>query len=130
MPRSVLTGRARTLRAKDTKAEAVLWQVLRNRRLGGWKWRRQVPVGPYIVDFLCPLMRLVVEVDGATHNDKVYDDRRTAYLEGCGLRVLRVRNHAIYENRAAVCDGILAACGGEAPHPTLSPQAGRGQEKP
>jgi very-short-patch-repair endonuclease len=124
MPRSALTERARSLRADDTRAEARLWEALRDRRLGGWKWRRQVPVGPYIVDFLCPVLRLVVEVDGATHDDHAYDARRTAYLERRGLRVHRVCNHGIYEHRAGICDGILAACGGEAPHPPLSPRGG------
>jgi very-short-patch-repair endonuclease len=124
MPRSVLKERARALRAHDTRAEAKLWEVLRGRRLGSWKWRRQVPVGPYVVDFFCAAQRLVVEVDGATHDDVTYDRRRTAFLEQRNLRVLRVQNHGIYEDRAAICDGILAACGGEAPHPTLSPRGG------
>ncbi len=124
MPRSVLKDRARTLRTHDTRAEAKLWEVLRDRRLGGWKWRRQGPVGPYIVDFFCPAQRLVVEVDGATHDDTDYEARRTAFLEQRNLRIHRVQNHGIYEDRAGICDGILAACGGEAPHPTLSPRRG------
>ena len=115
MPRSALTNRARSLRARQTSAEARLWGVLRDRRLGGWKWRRQVPIGPFVVDFLCPECALVIEVDGATHDDQAYDARRTAYLESQGLRVLRLWNHSIYEDLAACCEAVLSACGGEAP---------------
>ena len=92
-----------------------MWEVLRSRRLGGWKWRRQAPQGPYIVDFLCLERRLVVELDGGQHALAVaYDDRRTAFLERRGLRVLRFWNHAVLEGREGVCQVILAACGGEA----------------
>ncbi len=83
--------RARRLRREDTDAEARLWSSLRDRRLGGWKWRRQVPLGPYIVDFLCVEAGLVVELDGGQHADQMaYDARRTRYLEGLGLRVMGV----------------------------------------
>ena len=120
---------ARALRRRSTHAEARLWQVLRDRRLGGWKWRRQVPVEPFVVDFLCVAASLVVEVDGATHADLAYDERRTRFLEDQGLRVFRVFNHSIYEDRAGVCDAILAACEGRElrkkdPSPYPLPQAG------
>jgi len=112
--------RARELRREDTGAEARLWSALRDRRLGGWKWRRQVPQGPFIVDFLCPEASLVVEVDGGQHAERVdYDARRTAYLEGLGLRVLRFWNHAVLTNRDGVCLTILEALGGE--HPSMDP---------
>jgi very-short-patch-repair endonuclease len=87
LPRIEGTVRARDLRANQTQVEARLWSKLRARRLGGWKWKRQVPRGPYIVDFLCVDAKLVVELDGGQHADNVaYDERRTAYLEtqGCG----------------------------------------------
>ncbi|UTP39885.1 endonuclease domain-containing protein [Phenylobacterium sp. LH3H17] len=117
MPRNVPTDRARALRANDTRAEARLWEVLRNRRLGGWKWRRQVPVGAYIVDFLCLENRLVIELDGAQHADAVaYDERRTAFLQTQGFTILRFWNHAVFEGREGVCDAILEACGGESPN--------------
>lgn len=125
MPRRASTNRARWLRANDTPAEAYLWVVLRNRQLGGWKWRRQVGVGPYIVDFLCAEAGLVVELDGGGHSERGdYDARRTSVLEARGLRVLRFWNHGVFEGRDAVCDAILAACGGErreAPHPSPLP---------
>src|SRR4051812_6807933 len=74
---------ARIMRAADTDAEARLWRSLRAYRLGGWKWKRQVPKGSYIVDFVCEEAGLVVELDGGQHSDRVeYDARRTLYLEG------------------------------------------------
>lgn len=107
-------NRARKLRREDTDAEARLWNALRARRLGGWKWRRQVPKGSYIVDFLCPEAALVVELDGGHHAEQVdYDARRTAYLESLGLRVMRFWNSAVMENRDGVCLTILDACGGD-----------------
>jgi very-short-patch-repair endonuclease len=86
---------------------------------GGWRWRRQVPEGPFIVDFLCVEAGLVVELDGGQHTDQAaYDDRRTAYLEGLGLRVIRFWNSAVLTNREA-CDSLLDACGGE--HSPMGP---------
>ena len=106
--------RARSLRREDTQAEARLWNALRACRLGGWGWKRQVPWGPFILDFLCTDAALVVELDGGQHADQVeYDDRRTAYLQRDGLRVLRFWNSAVLTNRDGVCDSILDACGGE-----------------
>lgn len=100
--------RARRLRLADTNAEAHLWRALQNRRLGGWKWRRQVPIGPYIADFLCVQGRLIVELDGGQHADKeAYDARRTAYLARRGLRVLRFWNSSVLTNRSGVCLTIL-----------------------
>ena len=114
------TERARALRREDTDAEARLWAALRDRRLGGWKWKRQVPFGPYIVDFLCLETRLVVEVDGSQHADLIaYDSRRTAWLGRHGLRVLRFWNSDVLTNRDGVSLTILDACGGE----LLSPDA-------
>jgi very-short-patch-repair endonuclease len=109
-------GRARELRRNDTDAEAKLWNALRARRLGGWKWKRQVPWGPYFLDFLCVEARVVVELDGGQHADQfAYDARRTAYIERSGLRVIRFWNHAVLTNLEGVCDSILDACGGEHP---------------
>ena len=106
--------RARALRRDDTQAEARLWNALRDRRLGGWKWRRQVPQGNYIVDFLCIEAALVVELDGSQHQDQLeYDARRTAYLGRKGLTVIRFPNGAVLTHRDGVCLAILEACGGE-----------------
>lgn len=106
--------RARAFRANDTEAEARLWQALKDRRLGGWKWRRQVPRGRYIVDFYCAEAKLVVELDGGQHSEQVaYDTRRTAQLNAEGQRVLRFWNSDVLTNRDGVCWTILNACGGE-----------------
>jgi len=106
--------RARALRAEDTKAEARLWAALRDRRLGGWRWKRQVPQGPYIVDFYCASAALVIELDGGQHADQIdYDERRTAFLNATGLRVLRFWNHQVLTSFDGVCLSILNACEGE-----------------
>jgi very-short-patch-repair endonuclease len=113
---TTLRDRARAMRRDDTDAEAKLWNALRARRLGGWRWRRQVPKGSYILDFLCVEAGLVVELDGGQHTDQAdYDARRTAHLEDLGLRVIRFWNSAVLENRDGVCLTILEACGGERP---------------
>jgi very-short-patch-repair endonuclease len=118
MPVSQLLPRARSLRSEQTRAEAKLWRVLSNRQLGGWKWKRQVPRGRYIVDFYCAEARLVVELDGGQHAGQVaYDAWRTLELEEAGLRIIRFWNNEIFENLRGVCDVILTACGGE--HPNL-----------
>jgi adenine-specific DNA-methyltransferase len=110
--RSRRVVRARELRRDSTRAEALLWNVLRGRRLGGWRWRRQAPFGPSYLDFLSAEAGLVVELDGAQHAEQVaYDARRTAYLERAGLRVLRFWNHEVVEGRDDVCRTILEACG-------------------
>ena len=70
MAKVELTDRARALRATQTEVEGLLWGRLRNRRLWGWKWKRQVPRGPYIVDFFCADAALVVELDGSQHVDR------------------------------------------------------------
>jgi very-short-patch-repair endonuclease len=95
----VAIARARELRANETAAEAKLWSALRAKQLGGFKFRRQHPIGQYIADFVCLPARLVIEVDGATHGeDREADDQaRTAYMERCGFRVIRVWNGDILE---------------------------------
>ncbi len=124
MPKTDLTDRARQLRLEHTRAERLLWSKLRNRQLGGWKFKRQVPRGRYIVDFLCSEAGLVVELDGGQHSDQVdYDERRTEWLEAGGLRVIRFWNLAIREDLTAVCDAVLAACGGDCPSPSQRPAA-------
>ncbi len=103
--------RARSMRRAPTEAEQRLWGLLRDRRLSGLKFRRQVPVGPYIVDFLCVGARLIVEADGSQHGDSRHDEVRDAYLAGEGWTVLRFWNHDVYRNRDSVMDTILARAG-------------------
>lgn len=103
-------ARARALRRNETAAEVKLWEALRAKRLHGFKFVRQLPVGPYVADFACRSRRLIIEVDGATHGEAhevARDARRTAFLEGQGWRVMRVWNADVFENLTAVCDDIL-----------------------
>ena len=94
-----------------TGAELKVWIRIRGRQLDGWKFRRQHPIGPYFVDFYCPAARLVVEVDGPTHDEQAwaYDVRRQAYLEADGYRVLRISVHEIDRDPADVAATIRAA---------------------
>src|SRR5438874_4855835 len=108
--------RARSLRRADIPAEARLWSNLRGRRLQSFKFVRQIPIGPYIVDFLCREARLIVEVDGATHSEDreiVYDRRREAYLRAEGYRIVRVQNDDIYRHINDVLDMILMGLEGK-----------------
>ena len=84
-----LTATARRLRKDGTLAERCLWQRLRARQVRGQRFKRQQPIGPFIVDFVCPRERLIVEIDGSSHDLKIQHDReRIAYLEARGYRVL------------------------------------------
>jgi len=97
-------SKARQFRKEQTDAERVLWQKLRNRGLGGYKFRRQVSIGPYIVDFFCQSTRLVVEGDGGQHVDREdYDKQRDQFLHENGHEVVRFWNNEILGN----LDGVL-----------------------
>ena len=100
---------ARELRRNATPKERKLWQHLRNRRLGGYKFRRQASVGGPVADFLCAEKRLIVELDGGQHSEEA-DARRTAHLEALGYRVIRFWNNEINESLEAVLERILAKC--------------------
>ena len=105
------TNRARVLRSQPISAEARLWAKLKDRRLGGFKFVRQAPVDGYFVDFLCRDRKVVIEVDGSTHDaaTQVADDEvRTAELERFGYRVFRVSNRDVYDNVERVLDASLA----------------------
>ena len=102
--------KARALRKAMPKSEVILWGRLRRRQLGGYRFRRQVPIGPFIADFACVDLKLIVEVDGATHSaeaEMAYDRRRTMFLEEQGWYVWRVWNNEIYENLDGVLEGLL-----------------------
>jgi very-short-patch-repair endonuclease len=94
--------------ARRLTAELRLWRLLRDRRLSGFKFRRQVPVGPYTVDFLCVGAKLIVEADGSQHADSLRDTIRDAYLEGQGWKVLRFWNNEVSQNREGVLETIFA----------------------
>jgi very-short-patch-repair endonuclease len=95
-----------------TPPEAKLWWQLRSRQLFGLKFKRQVPVGPYIVDFMCEEFGLVVEVDGDTHAHQIaYDTRRDAYLNAAGFYVVRFANSDVIHNLDGVLYEIARHCG-------------------
>ncbi len=102
------------MRREPTPAERLLWQALRNQALG-IKFRRQAPIGPYIVDFFCPPHRLVIEVDGETHAAPDADRERDSFLRAQGLRILRFWNPDITGNLPGVLAAINAAAGSSAP---------------
>ena len=110
-----MRSRARELRRASTDAERAFWRQVRDRGLGGHKFRRQVPIGPYIADFLCLQARLIIEFDGGHHQEQTAaDERRTQWLESEGYRVLRIvgQRCAPQSNRSAG-DGA----GGREPSP-------------
>ncbi len=95
----------KSLRQNMTPAEATLWQWLKGRGAGGWKFRRQQGIGPYVLDFYCPELRLCVELDGSSHDFKYeYDEERTKYLNEQGIQVIRFPNELVWMNP----DGIIA----------------------
>jgi len=89
---------ARQLRKNMTDAERAMWRLLRQRQISGLRFRRQVPIDQYIVDFACLEARLVIEVDGGQHFESEADKRRDAYLHGQGFRVLRFWNNDVLSN--------------------------------
>ena len=105
------TNRARLLRSKSSSAEQRLWSRLRNRNFAGQKFTRQVPIGPYFVDFLCRDRMVIVEVDGGTHGTDAEisrDERRSMELRRLGYRIFRAHNIDVYENIDGVLDALLA----------------------
>ena len=119
----LIVQRARKLRHEATVPERLLWSVLRARRLGGLKFRRQYAIGPCFVDFYCHEARLVVEVDGMIHEEKQSQDaQREMYLRRQGLRVFRVTNSDINEDLEAVARAIAREAGiDSASPPALTP---------
>ncbi|MFI5329930.1 MAG: endonuclease domain-containing protein [Desulfobaccales bacterium] len=119
---------ARALRKRLTDAERRLWHHLRNRELGGWKFRRQYPVGPFIVDFICVENNLVIELDGSQHAENEASDlQRSAYLNNMGYRVCRFWNNQVLQETEGVLEAIFAILteGKEnSPSPQPSPPLG------
>ena len=110
--------KARALRQAQTDAEGLLWHYLRGKRLDGYKFRRQQPIGPYIVDFACLSRKLLVEVDGGYHvQRKDYDERRDRFLRNEGYRVLRFWNNEVFEDCFGVLERVYAALEGPPPPP-------------
>jgi len=128
-----LVGVARGLRARMTDAERKLWFALKDRGFGAFKFRRQVPIGPYIADFVCFESRLIIEVDGGQHADSVRDVDRDNWLAHSEFRVLRFWNSDVLQN----LEGVLTSLAEQldrTPHPSsrsreTPPSPARGEGK-
>ena len=125
-------AKARELRKNTTESEQALWKRLRMRQINGYKFRRQQPIGQYIVDFVNFERRVVIELDGGQHSQQVaYDSKRTVWLEGQGYRVLRFWNNHVLKDVEAVKAVILKALECEFDTPTLIlPHKGGGDASP
>ncbi len=125
-----LLERAKWMRANPTPAEERLWSMLRNKRMPSFKFKRQMVIAPYIVDFVCLERRLIIEADGSQHAESAYDMRRDAFFRGEGFEVLRFWNNDILSNAGGVFEAIVAAL--STPHPARltasrpSPAGGEG----
>ncbi|MBW0005650.1 MAG: endonuclease domain-containing protein [Hyphomicrobiales bacterium] len=111
MREDLLGDRARQMRREPTEAEKRVWSMLRNRRLGEFKFRRQAKLGSFIVDFVCLERKLVIEIDGSQHAENVYDRRRDAWLAGRGFKVLRFWNNEVLTEPAGVQHAIATSLG-------------------
>jgi very-short-patch-repair endonuclease len=118
MDREAAKARGRRLRSNPSATERVLWERLRQRRLGGLKFRRQMPMGPYVLDFVCLRFRLIVEADGPFH-DPEKDAIRDAWLKAKGFRVLRFNNSEIHNQPELVADRVLSSLDELPPIPTI-----------
>jgi very-short-patch-repair endonuclease len=127
-----LRRRAKGLRRDITDAERIVWYELRAHRLHGASFRRQTPIGPYVVDFVCHAAKLIIEVDGGQHFEPghlAHDARRSAYLAARGYRVLRFSNLDLMKNKSGVLEAIAAVIERpKDPLPNPPPQAGEGKE--
>jgi very-short-patch-repair endonuclease len=119
------TARAQRLRREPTEAEATLWKHLNRRQLGGYKFSRQIPVGPFVCDFMCRSAKLVVEVDGGQHGP-ARDASRERFLQAEGFRIVRFWNNDVLANVEGVLTTILRALH-DSP-PPAPPASGRGEK--
>jgi adenine-specific DNA-methyltransferase len=121
--------RARDLRRRQTEHEQIIWRSLRNRRFADFKFRRQFPLGNYIVDFVCLERRLILELDGGQHGEPDqtrYDAARDAWLHSQGFKVLRFWNHQVMSEWEMIVDTLWDELQRSPLTPNPSPAAGRG----
>jgi very-short-patch-repair endonuclease len=122
------TARAKELRNQATPAERSLWKAMSRRQIAGYKFSRQMPIGPYFADFLCREAMLVIELDGYSHNlQQDYDTRRDTYMADQGYKVIRFTNADVLGNVDGVVQTIAVALEETDPPPT-PPASGRGEE--
>ncbi|MEO8384349.1 MAG: endonuclease domain-containing protein [Betaproteobacteria bacterium] len=123
-----IVARARKLRRNSTDVERKLWHRIRDKQIEEFRFRRQRPIGKYIVDFICLEAKLIVELDGGQHaEDVAYDQKRTAFLESLGYRVLRFWNNDVIENMDGVLQRLHENLLRTRANPTLAlPLAGEG----
>ncbi|MFL6768863.1 MAG: endonuclease domain-containing protein [Sphingomicrobium sp.] len=119
-----MRSRAKSMRSEPTEAEHRLWQIIRAHRFNGFKFKRQVPIDQYIVDFLCPAQRLIIELDGSQHVESGSDLRRDTYLRAQGFHIIRIWNNELFTNEEGAAVAILNAL--QTPLPNPSPAEGRG----
>ena len=101
--------RRQTLRNSVPKAESILWAQLKNKRLYGYKFRRQYSAGPYVIDFYCPKLKLAIEIDGPSHiGQEAYDQERQIFIEQFGIKFLRFNNRDIFQNIGGVIEAICS----------------------
>lgn len=101
---------ARTLRKNSTNTERIIWSFVRNRKFCNLKFKRQVPIGNYIVDFLCEEKKLIIELDGGQHNtpeNKILDSQRSQYLESKGYKIVRFWNNEVSNNLEGIYERLL-----------------------
>ena len=107
--KSTTLNQAKMLRKNMTEQEKVLWNILRNNQFYGLKFRRQVPIGNYVADFVCEIHNVIIELDGGQHNasENIEKDKlRTEFLENKGYKVLRFWNNEVDNNLDGVCEVI------------------------
>jgi very-short-patch-repair endonuclease len=115
------------LRREETEAESALWEALRGRQLSNLKFRRQHPLGRFVLDFVCPSAKLVIELDGSSHEGRQeYDAARTEQLTRYGYRILRYRNESVLSHLGIVLEDIVRAAGVKAFAHTPPPKLGEG----
>jgi very-short-patch-repair endonuclease len=117
--RSGIIKIAKTLRKRPTDAERLLWKHLRTKQIEGLKFRRQEPIGNYVVDFVCFESYVIIEVDGGQHAASEKDSVRDAWFRSQGFKVLRFWNHDVLLNIGGILEVVRATC--IAPHPPLTP---------
>jgi|ERR1700686_2578609 very-short-patch-repair endonuclease len=127
---------ARYLCKNATDCERILWRHLRNRRFADYKFRRQHPIDPYVLDFYCPALKLAIELDGSGHDSllrETHDQTRAEFLSGQGIGILRFWNHQVREELDSVLETIWLALEDRTrsnPSPSSSPfEKGRGNRK-